>query len=142
MILVTDPREMQRLSDDARRQMKEVAFVPTMGALHDGHCTLIRHARQHGDVVVTSVFVNPTQFGQGEDFTKYPRDLDRDGQLAGDAGADILFAPSAVAMYPQGYATFVDVDGVTAVLEGRARPGHFRGVATVVAKLATSCGRT
>lgn len=136
MILVTDPREMQRLSDDARRQGKEVAFVPTMGALHDGHCTLIRRAREHGDVVVTSVFVNPTQFGQGEDFTRYPRDLDRDGHLAADAGTDILFAPSADAMYPSGYATFVDVERVTAVLEGRARPGHFRGVATVVAKLA------
>jgi pantoate--beta-alanine ligase len=87
-------------------------------------------------VVVTSVFVNPTQFGQGEDFTRYPRDLDRDGHLAADAGTDILFAPSADAMYPSGYATFVDVERVTAVLEGRARPGHFRGVATVVAKLA------
>ena len=136
MILVTDPREMQRLSDDARRQGKEVAFVPTMGALHDGHCTLIRRAREHGDVVVTSVFVNPTQFGQGEDFTRYPRDLDRDGRLAAEAGTDILFAPSAEAMYPHGYATAVDVERVTAVLEGRARPGHFRGVATVVAKLA------
>lgn len=135
MILVTDPREMQRLSDDARRERKDVAFVPTMGALHEGHCTLIRRARDHGDVVVTSVFVNPTQFGQGEDFTRYPRDLDRDGLLAADAGADILFAPTAEAMYPQGYATFVDVERVTTVLEGRARPGHFRGVATVVAKL-------
>jgi pantoate--beta-alanine ligase len=136
MILVTDPREMQRLSDDARRQGKEVAFVPTMGALHDGHCTIIRNARDHGDVVVTSVFVNPTQFGQGEDFTRYPRDLDRDGVLAAEAGTDILFAPSAESMYPQGNATYVDVERVTAMLEGKARPGHFRGVATVVAKLA------
>ena len=136
MILVTDPREMQRLSDDARRQGKEVAFVPTMGALHEGHCTLIRRAREHGDVVVTSVFVNPTQFGQGEDFSRYPRDLDRDGRAAADAGTDILFAPSVESMYPQGYASFVDVERVTTVLEGRARPGHFRGVATVVAKLA------
>jgi len=137
MILVTDPREMQRLSDDARREGREVSFVPTMGALHAGHCTLIRRAIEYGDVVVTSVFVNPTQFGQGEDFTRYPRDLDRDALLAADAGTDILFAPSAEAMYPPGYATSVDVDRVTAVLEGKARPGHFRGVATVVAKLVT-----
>lgn len=136
MILVTDPREMQCLSDDARRQGKEVAFVPTMGALHEGHCTLIRRAREHGDVVVTSIFVNPTQFGQGEDFSRYPRDLERDGRAAADAGTDILFAPSVESMYPQGYASFVDVERVTTVLEGRARPGHFRGVATVVAKLA------
>jgi pantoate--beta-alanine ligase len=136
MILVTDPREMQRLSDDARRQGKEIAFVPTMGALHEGHCTLIRQAGSHGDLIVTSVFVNPTQFGQGEDFTRYPRDLDRDGRFASAAGTDILFAPSAASMYPEGYATYVDVDRVTAVLEGRSRPGHFRGVATVVAKLA------
>lgn len=136
MIHVTDPREMQRLSDDARRQGKDIAFVPTMGALHEGHCTLIRRARDHGDIVVTSIFVNPTQFGQGEDFTRYPRDLERDGLAAAAAGTDVLFAPSVESMYPQGYATFVDVERVTAVLEGRARPGHFRGVATVVAKLA------
>ncbi len=136
MILVSDPREMQRLADDARRLGNEVAFVPTMGALHEGHCTLIRRARDHGDLVVTSVFVNPTQFGQGEDFTRYPRDLERDRRAAEVAGTDILFAPSEQSMYPPGYATFVDLERVTAVLEGRARPGHFRGVATVVAKLA------
>jgi pantoate--beta-alanine ligase len=136
MILVTEPQEMQRLADDARKGGKEIAFVPTMGALHAGHLALIRRALEYGDLVVTSVFVNPTQFGKGEDFNRYPRDLDRDGLLAADAGSDILFAPSASAMYPSGYATFVDLEGVTEVLEGKARPGHFKGVATVVAKLA------
>jgi pantoate--beta-alanine ligase len=136
MILVTEPQEMQRLADDARKGGKEIAFVPTMGALHAGHLALIRRALEYGDLVVTSVFVNPTQFGKGEDFNRYPRDLDRDGLLAADAGSDILFAPSASAMYPSGYATFVDLEGVTGVLEGKARPGHFKGVATVVAKLA------
>ncbi len=136
MILVTDPRQMQRLSDDARCEGKDVAFVPTMGALHAGHCTLIRRALEYGDLVVVSVFVNPTQFGPGEDLARYPRDLDRDALLAADAGADVLFAPSAEAMYPPGSATIVDVERVTDVLEGKARPGHFRGVATVVAKLA------
>jgi pantoate--beta-alanine ligase len=135
MILVTDPREMQRLSDDARRGGQEIAFVPTMGALHQGHCELIRRALEYGDLVVTSVFVNPTQFGQGEDFTRYPRDLEKDSRLAAEAGADVLFAPPAEAMYPRGYATFVDVERLTDVLEGKSRPGHFRGVATVVAKL-------
>jgi pantoate--beta-alanine ligase len=136
MILVTEPQEMQRLAEDARRGGKEIAFVPTMGALHAGHLTLIRGALEYGDLVVTSVFVNPAQFGKGEDFTRYPRDLDRDGLLAADAGSDVLFAPSAGAMYPAGYATFVDLEGVTSMLEGKARPGHFKGVATVVAKLA------
>lgn len=138
MIHITEPAEMQRLADDARRSGKEIAFVPTMGALHEGHLTLIRRALEYGDLVVTSVFVNPTQFGAGEDLARYPRDLGRDAHLAADAGADVLFAPDAAAMYPSGYATYVDVEGVTAVLEGRARPGHFRGVATVVAKLANT----
>jgi pantoate--beta-alanine ligase len=136
MILVTEPQEMQRLAEDARKGGKEIAFVPTMGALHAGHLALIRRALEYGDLVVTSVFVNPTQFGKGEDFNRYPRDLDRDGLLAADAGSDILFAPSSSAMYPSGYATFVDLEGVTGMLEGKARPGHFKGVATVVAKLA------
>ena len=136
MILVTETQEMQRLAEDARKGGKEIAFVPTMGALHAGHLTLIRRALEYGDLVVTSVFVNPTQFGKGEDFTRYPRDLDRDGLLAADAGSDVLFAPPSSAMYPAGFATFVDLEGVTGVLEGKARPGHFKGVATVVAKLA------
>jgi len=135
MIIVHDPSAMQTLADDARKSGKAIAFVPTMGALHAGHLTLIREATQYGDLVVTSIFVNPTQFGQGEDFDRYPRDLDRDAALAAEAGSELVFAPSAAAMYPAGYATCVNVEGITAVLEGRSRPGHFRGVATVVAKL-------
>jgi pantoate--beta-alanine ligase len=135
MTILTDPFEMQRWAVEACRQGKAVAFVPTMGALHAGHLTLIREARSHGDTVVTSIFVNPTQFGPSEDFKRYPRDLDRDAALAGEAGADIVFAPSADAMYSAGYATSVSVEGITDVLEGKSRPGHFRGVATIVAKL-------
>jgi pantoate--beta-alanine ligase len=106
-----------------------------MGALHDGHLHLIRTARGLADVVVTTIFVNPAQFGKGEDFDRYPRDLGRDVRLAGEAGTDIVFAPRQSAMYPEGYRTWVDVTGLDGLLEGRSRPGHFRGVATVVLKL-------
>lgn len=126
---------MQRMADAWRSAGKQIAFVPTMGALHAGHTTLMRTARHEADVLVASVFVNPTQFGKGEDFDKYPRALDRDVQRAGEAGVDVIFAPEAAAMYPAGYATYVDVEGIATVLEGAARPGHFRGVATVVTKL-------
>jgi pantoate--beta-alanine ligase len=126
---------MQRLADAFRSQGQRIALVPTMGALHEGHLTLIRRAKTSGAVVVVSVFVNPVQFGAGEDFDRYPRDLDRDRQLASNAGAMVVFAPSVGEMYPAGYHTYVDVEKLTDVLEGRARPGHFRGVTTVVAKL-------
>jgi pantoate--beta-alanine ligase len=126
---------MQRLADTFRSQGQRIALVPTMGALHEGHLTLIRRAKTSGAVVVVSVFVNPVQFGAGEDFDRYPRDLDRDRQLASNAGAMVVFAPSVEEMYPDGYHTYVDVEKLTDVLEGRARPGHFRGVTTVVAKL-------
>jgi pantoate--beta-alanine ligase len=126
---------MQRLADAFRSQGQRIALVPTMGALHEGHLTLIRRAKTSGAVVVVSVFVNPVQFGAGEDFDRYPRDLDRDRQLASNAGAMVVFAPSVEEMYPDGYHTYVDVEKLTDVLEGRARPGHFRGVTTVVAKL-------
>lgn len=135
MIIVHDPAAMRQRADDARRSGKTIAFVPTMGALHAGHLALIREACGHGDSVVTSIFVNPTQFGVGEDFERYPRNLDKDAALAAGAGSDVVFAPSAGAMYPQGFATFVSVEGITGLLEGESRPGHFRGVATVVAKL-------
>jgi pantoate--beta-alanine ligase len=112
-----------------------VALVPTMGALHAGHLSLLRHARRASGAVVLSVFVNPTQFGPGEDFARYPRDPERDGALAAEAGADLFFAPSVEEMYPGGTEVMVDVGRLGAVWEGAARPGHFRGVATVVAKL-------
>lgn len=112
-----------------------VGLVPTMGFLHGGHATLIRQARAECGVVVVSVFVNPKQFGAGEDLGRYPRDLDRDLAVAGVAGADLLFHPDAATMYPDGYATTVTVGGVSGPPEGQSRPGHFDGVATVVLKL-------
>jgi pantoate--beta-alanine ligase len=135
MEIITDIKRMQRLCLDLRREGKRIAFVPTMGYLHEGHLSLLREGRERGDVLVLSIFVNPTQFGQGEDFEAYPRDLSRDAEMARSVGTDLLFAPEARAMYPAGYATYVDVEGLTDTLCGRSRPGHFRGVTTVVAKL-------
>jgi pantoate--beta-alanine ligase len=112
-----------------------IGLVPTMGALHSGHEALVRRARAENDVVVASIFVNPAQFGPGEDFERYPRDGARDARLAEQWGADHLFIPSADEMYPEGFQTWVDVEGVAEGLEGAARPGHFRGVATVCLKL-------
>lgn len=119
----------------ARQRGRRVAVVPTMGALHEGHLALVRMARQHGDEVVVTVFVNPTQFGPGEDFDRYPRHLDRDANLAERAGATVVFAPPTSEMYPNGEETRVRVPRVAAGLCGPVRPGHFEGVATVVSKL-------
>lgn len=118
-----------------RRLGQTVALIPTMGALHEGHLTLVRHARTLADRTVASVFVNPTQFGPNEDFSRYPRDEAGDRALLASAGCDLLYAPDAAAMYPPGYATSIDVGPVARSLEGQFRPGHFQGVATVVAKL-------
>ncbi len=112
-----------------------VGFVPTMGYLHEGHLALVRQARAENSTVVVSIFVNPTQFGPGEDLATYPRDLDRDLELLEQEKTDIVFVPSGEEMYPRGFRTWVDVEKVTERLEGASRPGHFRGVATVVAKL-------
>ncbi len=112
-----------------------VGLVPTMGFLHAGHMSLVNRARAENDVVVTSIFVNPTQFRPGEDLSSYPRDMQRDLEMLSDAGVDIVFAPDVEEMYPPGYGTFVTVEGAADRLEGEFRPGHFRGVATVVAKL-------
>jgi len=106
-----------------------------MGYLHEGHLSLVRAARRENDMVVMSIFVNPTQFGPGEDLDRYPRDLYRDMELAEKAGVDGIFAPSVEEMYPEGYSTYVEVEGLSRVLCGASRPGHFRGVATVVSKL-------
>jgi len=106
--------------------------VPTMGALHEGHLSLVREARRMCDVVVVSVFVNPTQFGPGEDFERYPRDLTKDTALLTDYNVDYIFAPTVEEMYPKGFATYVTVEGLSEQFEGASRPGHFRGVATVV----------
>ncbi len=114
---------------------KVIGFVPTMGALHEGHATLIRKARADCDVVVVSVFVNPTQFGPGEDLSAYPRNLARDQQLCSNERADAFFMPGDAEMYPTGFQTVVEVSDISSVLEGAHRPGHFNGVATVVLKL-------
>jgi len=120
----------------ARRALRgRVGVVPTMGALHDGHLALVEQARQDNDAVIVTIFVNPTQFAPGEDFASYPRDLQRDVALLQGAGADFVFTPTPALMYPPGFQTYVKVDQVTQGLEGDRRPGHFRGVATVVAKL-------
>jgi pantoate--beta-alanine ligase len=116
-------------------QRRTIGFVPTMGALHEGHLSLIRLARRKSKFVVVSIFVNPAQFGPKEDFTKYPRDLRRDATLCKSAGADLIFAPRVKDVYPDNYRTYVTVDSLAGCLCGASRPGHFRGVATVVAKL-------
>jgi pantoate--beta-alanine ligase len=109
--------------------------VPTMGYLHEGHLELMRRAKEQCDIVVASIFVNPTQFGPNEDYDRYPRDLKRDAEMAGGVGVDAIFNPPAEEMYPAGYCTYVDVERITDKLCGLSRPGHFRGVATVVTKL-------
>jgi pantoate--beta-alanine ligase len=123
----------------ARAEGKIVGFVPTMGALHEGHIALVRRVKAQADFTVVSIFVNPMQFGPGEDLDRYPRDEERDLRLAAEVGADVVYAPPADAVYPEGFATHVQVDGgLTGVLDGdpsRRGPGHFRGVTTVVAKL-------
>ncbi len=123
-----------------RGKGQRVALVPTMGALHEGHRSLVRLARRSADRVVASLFVNPAQFGQGEDFGAYPRDEAADAAALAECGCDLLFAPSAEAIYPIGFATTVSVAGPAAELEGAVRPGHFAGVATVVAKLLLLAG--
>jgi pantoate--beta-alanine ligase len=118
-----------------RAEGKTLALVPTMGALHAGHLALVNTARTGCDAVAVSIFVNPTQFGPGEDFTSYPRTFEEDCRRLEEAGVDLVFAPSAEEMFPQGASTFVKVEGPSERLDGKSRPGHFRGVATVVAKL-------
>ena len=127
--------ELRAWSRAGRKDDKIIGLVPTMGALHAGHLSLIRAARQRCDLVAVTIFVNPTQFGPNEDFARYPRTFDTDCAAAQAEGADVIFAPSVEEMYPEGGATFVDVEGISDRLDGVSRPGHFRGVATVVTKL-------
>jgi pantoate--beta-alanine ligase len=127
--------EMRAASRQARREEKRLGFVPTMGALHEGHLSLVRAAKAKCDVVAASIFVNPLQFGPSEDLAKYPRTFERDAGLLEREAVDILFVPATEEMYPTGAITYVTVEGLSEKLCGRSRPGHFRGVTTVVAKL-------
>jgi pantoate--beta-alanine ligase len=126
---------MKQVARQARGEGRAIGFVPTMGALHEGHLSLVRAALAECQPVVASIFVNPTQFGPTEDFQKYPRAFDEDSRKLEEAGVEYLFAPEAAEIYPPGFRTWVTVEGLSERLEGRARPGHFRGVATVVLKL-------
>jgi pantoate--beta-alanine ligase len=130
--------ELRDVLTGPRREGATIGLVPTMGYLHEGHLSLLRAARGECELVVMSLFVNPTQFGPGEDLDRYPRDEGRDAELAEDEGVDVIFAPSAAEVYPDGYATYVDVHRLTEVLDGdpaQRGPEHFRGVTTIVAKL-------
>src|SRR5579872_2683925 len=127
--------EMRAACGWARTSGKRLGFVPTMGALHEGHLSLVRAAKASCEMVAASIFVNPTQFGANEDLSKYPRSFERDCELLEREGVELLFAPSEEEMYPWGRMTWVTVEGLSDRLDGRSRPGHFRGVTTVVAKL-------
>lgn len=135
MVIVNSVAEMKNLSLTYQMSGRKVSLVPTMGALHKGHLSLIDIARKNSDISVMSIFVNPTQFSPNEDFQKYPRVLDKDCMLAENAGCDVIFAPSALDMYPSNYSTYVSVEDITANLCGASRVNLFRGVATVVIKL-------
>jgi pantoate--beta-alanine ligase len=135
MKIVTSPSDMKSLSLAYRKAGRTIGFVPTMGALHEGHLSLLAAARAICDIVVMSIFVNPTQFGPSEDFSTYPRPFDADCAQAEQNGCDVVFAPAKENMYPKGYSTYVNVETITDVLCGARRPGHFKGVCTVVLKL-------
>jgi len=132
---IPHPEKISAATEKIRQLKRNIGFVPTMGALHAGHFSLIKQARKENDVVVVSIFVNPAQFGPGEDFKRYPRLLKRDIESCRKLGVDFVFLPDRNDMYPEGYSTFVNVEALSDVLCGASRPGHFRGVATVVAKL-------
>jgi pantoate--beta-alanine ligase len=127
--------EIRAVVSEAKKAGKKVGFVPTMGFFHEGHLSLIRRAKAENEFVVVSIFVNPMQFGIGEDYETYPRDLEKDNKLAESAGANVIFHPSVQEMYPQSFKTYVEVEEITLKLCGASRPGHFRGVATIVSKL-------
>jgi pantoate--beta-alanine ligase len=135
MRVLTTVAETRAAARALKASGRKLGLVPTMGALHEGHLSLVRLAKKHCDAVATSIFVNPKQFGPNEDFAEYPRSFERDRQMLEAEGVEILFAPSVEEMYPQGATTFVNVEGLSERLDGVSRPGHFRGVATVVAKL-------
>lgn len=135
MEIITDPASMQKLSKSLLSGGETIGLVPTMGYLHEGHISLIKKARKDCSMVIVSIFINPIQFGPGEDYGTYPRDTQRDRSMAEKAGADYIFKPSVKDMYPDKFSTFVEVVGLDSIMCGAMRPGHFRGVCTVVIKL-------
>jgi pantoate--beta-alanine ligase len=135
MRIIEHIHEMQTWSEAERRGGRRIVLVPTMGALHEGHLSLVREGKKRGERLVVSLFVNPAQFGPSEDLASYPRDFERDRELLEKEKIDVLFSPSATEIYPEGYQTYVEVERLNPLLCGEFRPGHFRGVATVVAKL-------
>jgi len=135
MEVFSDPHIMQQRILAEKRKGRRVAFIPTMGYLHAGHASLLHEGRRRGDLLVLSIFVNPAQFGANEDLSTYPRDMERDLAIARDAGVDLVWTPTPEIVYPPGYATWVNVEDLTDRLCGASRPGHFRGVTTVVCKL-------
>lgn len=135
MKIISSPSEIQNYCRSAIAEGKTIGLVPTMGFLHEGHLSLMQRARTENDLVVASIFVNPTQFGPNEDYEAYPRDLQNDSKMAAEICVDVIFAPTAQEMYPKRYATFVEVEGITEKMCGASRPEHFRGVTTIVAKL-------
>ena len=135
MEIIRIPRFMQDISKNYLVRTKKIGFVPTMGALHDGHLNLVKRSREENDITVASIFVNPTQFGPNEDFQQYPRDMDGDSEKLRREGVDILFLPDTGNMYQEGHLTRIEVEKLSDKMCGAFRPGHFRGVATVVAKL-------
>ena len=135
MEVITNPGQMQTLMLSLKKQGKKIGFVPTMGYLHEGHLSLIRCSKKENDITVVSIFVNPIQFGANEDFGRYPRDFERDKSLCEKENVDYIFYPSYEEMYPDGFQTYVEVAELSKGLCGDFRPGHFKGVATVVAKL-------
>lgn len=135
MLIFKKVEEIKKYLRPQQQAGKTIGFVPTMGYLHEGHLSLMRKAREECDLVVVSIFVNPIQFGPGEDYDRYPRDLERDRKLAEEVGVDVLFVPDKEELYPPDYATYVEVERVSEGMCGASRPGHFRGVATVVTKL-------
>ena len=135
MRIIETIEEMKKFSEEMREKKKTIGFVPTMGYLHEGHLSLVRRARAENDVVVVSIFVNPTQFGPNEDYERYPRDFERDRKLLERENVDCVFHPPVEEMYPPDFSTFVEETKLSKPLCGRSRPGHFRGVCTVVTKL-------
>ncbi len=135
MEIIRIPRIMREISRQLRSKGKSIGFVPTMGALHDGHLSLIKRAKEENDITVVSIFVNPTQFAQGEDYERYPREVESDKEKLQNIEIDYLFLPDVESLYPHGYSTYVTVEGLSNKLCGKFRPGHFRGVATIVCKL-------